>query len=103
MGISKKNVSILVMAFVTVFLNMMNYSLIVPILPFLVKEFDSTSLQEGILFSSYSVFQLISIGDSCFLSVGLLIMGPLSDKYGRKPFLILSLLGSCIGKDVYLP
>ena len=61
MGISKKNMSILVMAFVTVFLNMMNYSLIVPILPFLVKEFDSTSLQEGILFSSYSVFQLISM------------------------------------------
>ena len=29
--------------------------------------------------------------------LGLLIMGPMSDKYGRRPFLILSLIGSCFG------
>ena len=52
--------SIVIMAFVTVFLDMMNYALIVPILPFLVKELNSTSMQEGILFSSYSIMQLIS-------------------------------------------
>ena len=40
---------------------MMNYALIVPILPYLVDELDSTSMQEGILFSAYSVMQLISI------------------------------------------
>ena len=38
-----------------------NYALIVPILPFLVKELNSTSMQEGLLFSAYSVMQLISI------------------------------------------
>lgn len=52
--------SIVVLAFVTIFLDMMNYALIVPILPYLVKELNSTSFQEGILFSSYSICQLIS-------------------------------------------
>lgn len=101
MGLSKKNLSILIMAFVTVFLDMMNNALIVPILPFLVKEMDSSSFQEGILFSSYSIFQLISIF-VVYSSLGLLIMGPLSDIFGRKPFLLLSLFGSCFGQNVYL-
>ena len=61
MALSKKNLSILIFAFVTVFFDTMNYALIVPILPYLVKELGSNSFQEGILFSSYSIFQLISI------------------------------------------
>ena len=60
MGLSKRNLTILTLAFVTVFLDQMNYALIVPILPFLVKEFNSTALQEALLFSMYSVMQLIS-------------------------------------------
>lgn len=28
-------------------------------------------------------------------------MGPLSDHYGRRPFLILSLFGSCAGKFLF--
>ena len=56
--------TIIVMAFITVFLDSMNYALIVPILPYLVKELNSTSMEEGILFSSYSVFQLLSTIDS---------------------------------------
>lgn len=99
MAISKKNMTIMIMAFATVFLDTMNYALIVPILPTLVKELDSSSILEGILFSSYSIFQLISF---CFQKespLGLLIAGPLSDKYGRKPFLLLSLFGSCFGRD----
>lgn len=79
--------TIVIIAFITVFFDTMNNALIVPVLPFLVTELGSTSMQEGILFSSYSIFQLIS----------LLLMGPLSDIYGRKPFILLSLFGSCFG------
>ena len=61
MTITRREKTILVLAFITVFFDMMNYALIVPILPFLVKELNSTSMQEGLLFSAYSVMQLISI------------------------------------------
>ena len=57
---NKHWLSIVVLALVTVFLDMMNYALIVPILPYLVKELNSTSFEEGLLFSSYSICQLIS-------------------------------------------
>ena len=61
MAISKRDKTILILAFITVFFDMMNYAIIVPILPYLVKELNSTSMQEGLLFSAYSVMQLISI------------------------------------------
>ena len=99
MALSKRNITIIIFAFITVFFDTMNYAIIVPILPYLVKEYDSNSFQEGILFSSYSIFQLISIRHNCLISIGLLIMGPLSDRYGRKPLLLLSLFGSCFGSD----
>ena len=61
MAITKRDKIILVLAFITVFFDMMNYAIIVPILPYLVKELNSTSMQEGLLFSAYSIMQLISI------------------------------------------
>ena len=60
MAITKREKTILVLAFITVFFDMMNYALIVPILPYLVKELNSTPMQEGLLFSAYSIMQLIS-------------------------------------------
>ena len=98
MAMSNGNMLILVMTYITVFMDTVNYSLVVPILPYLVKEYNSTSFQEGIIFSAYSICQLISLVVVGFSWVGLLIMGPLSDIYGRKPFLLLSLVGSCFGR-----
>lgn len=51
---------ILLIAYFTYFMDTVNYALIVPILPYLVKELHATNMQEGILFSSYAIFQLIS-------------------------------------------
>ena len=61
MAITKRDKTTLILAFITVILHTLNHALIVPILPYLVDELDSTSMQEGILFSAYSVMQLISI------------------------------------------
>lgn len=67
MGLSKRNLVNLILAFVTVFLDMMNYALIIPILPFLAQELNSNELQEALLFSAYSVMQLISNYFLCHL------------------------------------
>ena len=58
---SKRERTTLVLSYTTFFLDMMNYAIIVPILPYLVKELNSTSMEEGLLFSVYSIMQLISI------------------------------------------
>lgn len=53
----KKN---LYLGYITVFLDVIGFSLIVPILPYLSKDLGATSTQEGILFSTYSITQMIS-------------------------------------------
>lgn len=58
---SSREQTTLVLSYITYFLDMMNYAIIVPILPYLVKELNSTSMEEGLLFSVYSIMQLISI------------------------------------------
>ena len=60
MADKKKINTNIIMAFVTVFFDMTNNALVTPILPYLVQEMNSTSMEEGILYSSYAVMQLIS-------------------------------------------
>lgn len=54
----KKN---LYLGYITVFLDIIGFSLIVPILPYLSKDLGATSTQEGILFSTYCITQMISM------------------------------------------
>lgn len=61
MTLSKADNINLIMAFVTVFLDNMNHSLIIPILPFIVKELQASDMESGVLYSGYSLFQLLSL------------------------------------------
>ncbi|MDQ3819205.1 MAG: MFS transporter, partial [Acidobacteriota bacterium] len=58
-------------------------------LPFYVEgtKFNASPRMVGLLFASYSVMQLIFTP----------ILGRLSDRYGRRPILLISLLGTCVG------
>ncbi|KAK8812969.1 hypothetical protein WA538_001840 [Blastocystis sp. DL] len=89
MALSSKSKTSLMIAFVTLIFDSMNNSIITPIMPYLLKELQSTTFQQGFMYSAYSVMQFIS---SCVM-----LMGRYSDVFGRKPFLILSLIGSCFG------
>ncbi len=73
--------------FIILVTEVLGFSLILPFLPLYAKDMGMTPFQIGIILSSYSVFQFISAP----------IMGNLSDKYGRKPLLMLSQLSTFFG------
>ncbi len=73
------------------FLNFLGFSIIIPILPFLVGKYEHSTnaiaLYVGLLLSAYSFCQFIAAPG----------LGALSDKFGRRPILLFSLFGSVIG------
>lgn len=63
---------------------MLGYGIMLPLLPFFVRAQDGSAAIAGGLMSMYSAIQLVS-GP---------ILGALSDRYGRKPILLLCLFGT---------
>ncbi|WP_337187890.1 MFS transporter [Phenylobacterium sp.] len=64
-----------------IFLNMLGFGIIVPLLPFYAKSFDASPWQIALIFSAFSVGTFI----------GEPFWGRMSDKYGRKPLLIMTI------------
>jgi len=79
----------LLVIFVTVFIDLVGFGIVIPVLPFYAEgtRFGATPREVGLLFASYSVMQLLFAP----------VLGRLSDKYGRRPILLISLLGTCLG------
>ncbi|MDB5070506.1 MAG: Tetracycline-efflux transporter [Candidatus Eremiobacteraeota bacterium] len=68
------------------FIDILGFSILIPLLPFLVKKFDAPDVMVGVVFASYSLCQLIA-GP---------LWGNVSDRIGRKMVLIVSQVGSTI-------
>jgi DHA1 family tetracycline resistance protein-like MFS transporter len=83
------NRSPLLVIFVTVFIDLVGFGIVIPVLPFYVEgtQFDASPRAVGLLFASYSIMQLIFSP----------VLGRLSDRYGRRPVLFFSLLGTSLG------
>ncbi len=77
----------------TTFLTFLGFSIVIPILPFLVEKYlhnpstEQIALNVGLLMSSYAFCQFLAAPG----------LGLLSDKYGRRPILLISLFGTVIG------
>jgi DHA1 family tetracycline resistance protein-like MFS transporter len=79
----------LVVIFTTVFIDLVGFGIVIPVLPFYAEgtRFNATPRTVGLLIASYSVMQLIFSP----------VLGRLSDKYGRRPVLLISIIGTGIG------
>ena len=76
----------LLVIFLTIFVNLVGFGIIIPLLPFYAETFGASPVVIGLLFASFSLSQLVASP----------VLGTLSDRYGRRPVLIASLIGTAI-------
>ena len=69
---------------VIVLVDLIGLSIIIPILPYFAARFSATPIVIGILQATYPMMQFI----------GAPILGRLSDRFGRKPILVISQIGT---------
>ena len=70
-----------------VFVDLVGFGLIIPLLPFYAQTFGANDIVVGLLVASYAAAQLL----------GGPLLGRLSDRYGRRPILLVSIFGTLLG------
>lgn len=73
----------LIVIFLTVFIYLLGFGIVIPIIPTLSIQMGASAFQTGLLLSVYSLMQFLFSP----------IWGRLSDKYGRRPILLICLFG----------
>src|SRR6476660_2463852 len=76
----------LLVIFLTIFVNLIGFGIIIPLLPFYAETFGASPIVIGLLFAIFSICQLVAAP----------VLGDWSDRYGRRPVLIFSLVGTVI-------
>src|SRR3989338_5079513 len=79
------NRNLLIIALVAI-VNALGYGIIIPVLYSYSQKYGLNDFQNGLLFSIFSICQFFSTP----------IIGRMSDKYGRKPLLLISISGTAL-------
>jgi DHA1 family tetracycline resistance protein-like MFS transporter len=82
-----KNNGALLTVLLIVFVDILGFTIMIPLLPFYAESLGATPFVVGMLSSIYGM---------CSLVAGP-VLGDLSDRYGRRIVLLLSQIGTCIG------
>ncbi|HYT58783.1 MAG TPA: MFS transporter [Haliangiales bacterium] len=85
-----KKPSVLII-FLTVFIDLIGFGIVLPLLPIYSKSFGAAGWQIGLLMASYSVMQFIFAP----------VWGRLSDRIGRRPVLLVSTAGAAVSYSVF--
>jgi len=81
----------LIILFITAFVDMVGFALVLPLLPYYATEHGANALLVGVLISSFSVAQLAVAP----------LWGRASDRYGRRPMIIAGLALSAVAYVVF--
>ena len=92
-GHAPKATGVVIVA-VSVFLNFTGFTLILPVIPFLVGQYvppEQVGLYVGLIVSVFAFCAFCAAP----------VLGALSDRYGRRPIMVLSLFGSAVGYLIF--
>ncbi len=82
-----KGRSPLAIIFVTILIDLIGFGIVIPILPLYADHFGASATTIGVLLAIYSAMQFVCSP----------ILGKLSDRVGRRPVLLASILGTSVG------
>lgn len=88
MKTNSKNILIL---FFTLVVVMLGFGMVIPILPFFIESFGAGGTAMGLLMAVYAVMQFIFAP----------VWGGISDRYGRKPILMIGILGNALAQALF--
>ena len=78
-------------AYLPTFVNGLGFSLLLPVLPYVVEDYGAPKVVYGLLLASYSFFQFI----------GAPLLGRMSDSMGRKKILMVSQAGTLLSWVIF--